>query len=87
MCSPESRIILSTRIEELLPWNTIMYNCASQVRERKSRRRVDGTEKGTLTTPGQAKPLVISYQVICVPSGRKYTGRVFAWVNVSTSFS
>ena len=27
------------------------------------------------------------YQVICVPSGRKYTGRVFAWVNVSTSFS
>jgi hypothetical protein len=28
-----------------------------------------------------------SYQVICVPSGRKYTGRLFACVKVSTSFS
>ncbi len=37
--------------------------------------------------PVGAKLLMISYHVICVPSGRKYTGRVFAWVNVSTSFS
>ena len=42
--------------------------------------------KGRYDT-GRAKPLVSSYQVIWVPSGRKYTGRVFAWVNVSTRFS